>query len=171
MNQEHSELIKARGKEAAELMENGKFVSLGNLVTKNVQSLPSQPDVQVRWDFHTETHVSVIQQSDWILQINFGATELVEGPLGLDAAVFLADVLIKYRLQVRLEHSIRYVTSDCAKLFGECLWKVEGNKTHVIEQRIRLGGALNKEMNWNEENSKKYWRQTSFLTGWEIIRR
>ncbi|XP_037038196.1 uncharacterized protein LOC119075760 [Bradysia coprophila] len=128
MNDEISERMRARGMEAAKLMENTNFVNLGNLLTKNVQLLSGQPDVQV----------------------NFAATELVEGPLGLDTALFLADVLIKYHQLLRLEHNIRYVTSDCAKSFGR---------------------AFDEEMNSNEADQKKYWNQTSFLTGWEIIRR
>ncbi|KAG4080704.1 hypothetical protein HA402_013234 [Bradysia odoriphaga] len=128
MNDEISERMRAKGMEAAKLMENANFVNLGNLLTKNVQLLSSQSDVQV----------------------NFAATELVQGPLGLDAAVFLADVIIKYHQQLTLEHSIRYVTSGCAKSFGR---------------------AFDKEMNSNEADQKKYWNQTSFLTGWEIIRR
>lgn len=51
-------------------------------------------------------------------QINFNGLELVYGPLGLETAIFLADVLIKYHQQLRLEHNIRYITSDCAKSFG-----------------------------------------------------
>lgn len=53
------------------------------------------------------------------LQINFDAIELVYGPFGLESAIFLADVLVKYHQQLRLEHTIRYVTSDCAKSFGK----------------------------------------------------
>lgn len=44
--------------------------------------------------------------------------QLVYGPLGLETAVFLADILVKYHQQLSLEHNIRYVTSDCAKSFG-----------------------------------------------------
>lgn len=59
-----------------------------------------------------------LSESLIIFQINFNELELVNGPLGLEAAVFLADVLIKYHQQLKLEHNLRYITSDCAKAFG-----------------------------------------------------
>lgn len=127
-NNEILETLKVAAKKTAELMENANVVNFGNLVTKNVQLRSSDSDVQV----------------------NFAATELVQGPSGLDTAVFLADILVTYYQQLRLEHGLRYVTSDCAK---------------------SLGRAFDNEMNWNEDDRKQYWKQTSLLTGWEIIRR
>lgn len=41
------ERIKERGKQAMDLMESAKSVNLDNLVTKNVQLLPDQQNVQV----------------------------------------------------------------------------------------------------------------------------
>lgn len=60
-----------------------------------------------------------LKKLNWlILQINFKDVELVYGPLGLEISVFLADILEKYHHQLKLEHNIRYITSDCAKAFG-----------------------------------------------------
>lgn len=93
----------------------------------------------------------------------------MHAPLGLETAMFLADVLIKYHQQLRLEHNIRYVTSDCAKSFG---------KTLTIFQRMQLiqtlnysGRAYDSKVESNDDESKLFWAQTSLLAGWEIIRR
>jgi len=122
------EILRERSKQAAAMMQNAKFLNLDNIVTKNVQLLPGQQNVQ----------------------INFNEIELVYGPLGLQTSIFLADLLVKYHQQLRLEHSIRYITSDCAKSFGQ---------------------AYNSKLNSDKADDKTFWEQTSLLTGWEIIRR
>jgi len=120
--------IRERGKQAAEILQKADNLNFDNLVTKNVQLLRGQEN----------------------LQINFDEVELVYGPLGLETAMFLADILVNYHQQLTLEHSIRYVTSDCAKSFGR---------------------AYDSKANLNEVESKKFWAKTSLLAGWEIIRR
>jgi len=122
------ERIRERGKQAAEILQNADNLNFENLVTKNFQLLPDQKDIQ----------------------INFSEVDLVYGPLGLETAVFLADILVNYHQQLTLDHSIRYVTSDCAKSYGR---------------------AYDSKANLSELESKKFWAQTSLLAGWEIIRR
>lgn len=60
------EIFRKRGKEAAELIGKSNTVNLGNLVTRNVQLLSDQQNVQVSYTERTNTSLesNVVKLSD-----------------------------------------------------------------------------------------------------------
>ncbi|KAJ6646068.1 hypothetical protein Bhyg_01277 [Pseudolycoriella hygida] len=115
-------------RQAADVLGRANCVCLDNFITKNIQSQTDQQYVQV----------------------NLNEICLAYGPLGIEVAILLADILIKYHQQLTLEHNIRYVTSDCAKNFGR---------------------SFNTKFGLNASDRRDFWTKVSLLTGWEIIRR